>query len=93
MSRGGRLEASVARVADPAGGKVEIVVADTGVGISTEVRQRLFEPYFTTRTGGTGLGLAIARRLVELMAGTIEILPNPDGQGTLARVVLREHLD
>ncbi|MFN0007482.1 MAG: ATP-binding protein [Planctomycetota bacterium] len=93
MNRGGRLKASVARVADPAGGRVEIVIRDTGVGISTEVRQRLFEPYFTTRTGGTGLGLAIARRLVELMAGTIEILPNPEGQGTLARVVLREHRD
>jgi signal transduction histidine kinase len=93
MTRGGKLSASVARVPDPEGGKVEIVVRDTGVGISTEVRQRLFEPYFTTRTGGTGLGLAIARRLVELMAGTIEILPNPDGQGTLARVVLREHRD
>ena len=93
MTRGGKLSAGVARVPDPEGGRVEIVVRDTGVGISTEVRQRLFEPYFTTRTGGTGLGLAIARRLVELMAGTIEILPNPGGQGTLARVVLREHRD
>jgi len=93
MNRGGKLAASVARVRDPGGDKVEIVVRDTGVGISTEVRQRLFEPYFTTRTSGTGLGLAIARRLVELMAGTIEILPNPEGQGTLARVVLPEHRD
>ena len=91
MSRGGTLSVGVARVADPSGGRVEIVVRDTGVGISTEVRQRLFEPYFTTRTSGTGLGLAIARRLVELMSGTIEILPNPQGQGTLARVVLPEH--
>jgi nitrogen fixation/metabolism regulation signal transduction histidine kinase len=104
MSRGGVLTAGVRRIPDPGGdghvpeggkvpggGKVEIVVCDTGVGISTEVRQRLFEPYFTTRTGGTGLGLAIARRLVDLMAGSIEILPNPEGQGTVARVVLPEH--
>ena len=54
---------------------------DTGVGISNEVRKRLFEPYFTTRTGGTGLGLAIARRLVEEMAGEIEILLGARGSG------------
>jgi signal transduction histidine kinase len=92
MNRGGSLSAGVIRVPDPAGNKIEILIRDTGVGISTEVRQRLFEPYFTTRTGGTGLGLAIARRLVDLMGGTIEVLPNPQGQGTLARVVLREHV-
>ena len=94
MSRGGVLSASLRRVpgaqADHSG-KVEIEIRDTGVGISTEVRKRLFEPYFTTRTGGTGLGLAIARRLVEEMSGEIEILPGSDGQGTLARVVLPEH--
>jgi nitrogen fixation/metabolism regulation signal transduction histidine kinase len=93
MSRGGELTASVKRVAGSTGGQVEIQVRDTGVGISTEVRQRLFEPYFTTRTGGTGLGLAIARRLVDLMAGTIEVIPNPGGAGTPARVILREHRD
>ncbi len=94
MSGGGTLSAALrvvpgARVEDVR--KVEIAIRDTGVGISTEIRKRLFEPYFTTRTGGTGLGLAIARRLVEEMAGEIEILPGPDGQGTLARVVLSEH--
>jgi len=93
MSRGGELRAGIRRVPPAAAGgagKVEISVLDTGVGISTEVRKRLFEPYFTTRTGGTGLGLAIARRLVEEMSGEIEILPGPDGRGTLARLVLPE---
>ncbi len=93
MGRGGVLSARIRRVASAQAGspgKVEISVLDTGVGISTEVRKRLFEPYFTTRTGGTGLGLAIARRLVEEMAGEIEILPGPDGRGTLARLVLPE---
>jgi len=93
MGRGGELRARIRRVSSaPAGtpGRVEMSVLDTGVGISTEVRKRLFEPYFTTRTGGTGLGLAIARRLVEEMAGEIEILPGPEGRGTLARVVLPE---
>jgi nitrogen fixation/metabolism regulation signal transduction histidine kinase len=93
MGRGGELSARIRRAPTPQAaipGRVEISVLDTGVGISTEVRKRLFEPYFTTRTGGTGLGLAIARRLVEEMAGEIEILPGPEGRGTLARVVLPE---
>jgi nitrogen fixation/metabolism regulation signal transduction histidine kinase len=93
MGRGGELSARIRRAPTPQAaipGRVEISVLDTGVGISTEVRKRLFEPYFTTRTGGTGLGLAIARRLVEEMAGEIEILPGPAGGGTLARVVLPE---
>ena len=87
MSRGGTLTAALRAAA----GRVEITIQDTGAGISTEVRKRLFEPYFTTRTGGTGLGLAIARRLVEEMAGEIEIHPAPEGVGTVARVVLPEH--
>jgi signal transduction histidine kinase len=95
MNLGGTLSASVEHIPGATGaaaGRVVIAIRDTGTGISTEVRQRLFEPYFTTRTGGTGLGLAIARRLVEEMTGAIEILPGPAGQGTLARVVLPEHL-
>jgi signal transduction histidine kinase len=93
MGRGGDLSARIRRVPPAkkgAPGRIEISVLDTGVGISTEIRKRLFEPYFTTRTGGTGLGLAIARRLLEEMTGEIEILPGPDGKGTLARVVLPE---
>jgi len=91
MGRGGELSARIRRLPSARAGtpgRVEISVLDTGVGISTEVRKRLFEPYFTTRSGGTGLGLAIARRLVEEMAGEIEILPGADGRGTLARVIL-----
>ena len=91
MTAGGTLSASIRRFQDDDGRKVEIAVRDTGVGISTEVRKRLFEPYFTTRTGGTGLGLAIARRLVEEMAGAIEIDAPADGRGTIARIVLSEH--
>jgi len=93
MSGGGTLACSLRRVAQPDGPRVEIGIRDTGVGLSTDVRRRLFEPYFTTRTHGTGLGLAIARRLVDEMGGTIELVPVPaaQGGGTLARVVLPEH--
>jgi hypothetical protein len=62
-------------------------VADSGIGISTEQRKRLFAPFeqgdgaTTRRFGGTGLGLAITKRLVELMGGEIRVVSTP-GLGT-----------
>jgi signal transduction histidine kinase len=48
-----------------------IEVLDRGKGLSTEVRERLFEPFFTTRRDGTGLGLAVCYGLVTAHGGTI----------------------
>ena len=62
-----------------ADGIVEIAVKDNGPGVPDDVRDKLFEPFFTTRTRGTGLGLAIVKRIVTLMEGEIEILDNPEG--------------
>jgi signal transduction histidine kinase len=67
--------------------EVVLSVADTGVGLSPEVRRRLFEPYFSTKSSGTGLGLAIARRAVEAHQGRIEVDSGPD-RGTVFRVHL-----
>ncbi len=53
------------------GGMAEIVIADTGPGLSPEVRERLFLPYFSTKQRGTGLGLAIAAKVVQDHHGTI----------------------
>ena len=50
---------------------VELVIADTGVGMDATALERIFEPYFSTRASGTGLGLTIAKRNVELNGGTI----------------------
>ena len=65
-------------------------IRDTGVGIPVDVRQHLFEPYFTTRSKGTGLGLAIAKRVLEEFGGTIELAPDEaaGGVGTIARICL-----
>ena len=59
--------------------------ATAGPGIPADVRERVFEPFFTTRAGGTGLGLAIVKRLIELLNGTIALADRPGG-GTVAEV-------
>jgi PAS domain S-box-containing protein len=50
---------------------VHVSVKDNGPGLSSEQRENVFEPFYTTRTQGTGLGMAIARRIVEKHGGTI----------------------
>lgn len=60
---------------------VRTVVRDNGKGIPDEVREKLFVPSFTTKTGGMGLGLAIVRRIVENAGGTIWFEAN-EGAGT-----------
>jgi hypothetical protein len=55
---------------------VEIVVADTGHGVTPELKERLFLPYFSTKKRGTGLGLAIVSRIVEDHHGSIRVEEN-----------------
>ena len=62
-------------------GRVTITVADTGVGLPPE-RDRIVEPYMTTRARGTGLGLAIVKKIVEEHFGNITFSDHPGG-GTL----------
>ncbi len=51
----------------------EIVVKDTGMGISTEDRGKIFDPFFTTKSDGTGLGLSIVYRIMDEHGGKVEI--------------------
>jgi two-component system, LuxR family, sensor kinase FixL len=60
-----------------------IIVADTGPGIPSEVREKLFTPFFTTKARGTGLGLSTAKRLIEAHGGTITIDCPPAGGTTV----------
>ncbi len=55
---------------------VEITVADTGHGVTRELKERLFLPYFSTKKRGTGLGLAIVSRIVEDHRGSIRVEEN-----------------
>jgi signal transduction histidine kinase len=79
--------------ATPAGGRVtidarvehdelHITVSDTGSGIVQEVKERIWEPFFTTRQRGTGLGLAIVRKRIEEVGGTTSLARQEADDGT-----------
>jgi signal transduction histidine kinase len=69
------------------GDGVELRVTDRGPGVTPDERERIFEPFYTTRAHGTGLGLAIVKRVVEAHGGTIE-LEVAEGGGACFRVRL-----
>lgn len=68
-------------------GHVLVTVADTGPGIPAERRDRLFEPFLTTKPSGTGIGLAIVRKIVETHRGRVEVRSRA-GKGTQFRISL-----
>ncbi|HLZ45512.1 MAG TPA: HAMP domain-containing sensor histidine kinase [Gemmatimonadales bacterium] len=64
------------------GSGLAVMIADHGPGIPPELRQRVFEPYFTTKDDGTGLGLALVRVTLEAHRGTIGVTETPGGGAT-----------
>lgn len=68
-------------------GKHDIEVADHGPGLPAEVRERLFSPVPSSRTGGAGIGLAISRRLAAHAGGELGLVRS-DGSGTVFRLTL-----
>ncbi|HTG17957.1 MAG TPA: ATP-binding protein, partial [Blastocatellia bacterium] len=94
--RGGqvRIEASVR--SDRAAGsrdsrepRLILAVTDTGSGISEQEQQRVFEPFYSTKSRGTGLGLAIVQRRIVELGGSVELRsPVVDGHGTQFRLTV-----
>ncbi len=68
-------------------GTLLIIVEDTGTGVPSELSQRIWEPFFTTKQRGTGLGLAIVRRRMEEAGGSARLATSDNGRG--ARFELR----
>ncbi len=92
MPQGGRL---IVRISpDPAAGLVDLMVRDTGCGMTPEVMRRMFEPHFSTKQGpdetgkgGSGLGLSACREIVEAHRGRIRVESAP-GRGTAVTIRL-----
>lgn len=83
MPEGGQLRLGLSRRGDAA----EITVADTGVGIPQENRQKIFQLFFSTTPGGSGIGLASTFRIVQLLNGSIDFTSEV-GRGTTFRIEL-----
>lgn len=77
MPDGGRLVVSTRGLEK----EVEILVQDTGRGMTDAVRERLFEPFFSTKEGGTGLGLSVSQQILQAHGGTLAC-QSSSGQGT-----------
>jgi nitrogen fixation/metabolism regulation signal transduction histidine kinase len=71
------------------GNRVQITVIDNGCGLPKENRERLVEPYMTTRAKGTGLGLAIVQRITEQHGGTLTLADAPKRNGKVEGASVR----
>jgi len=77
MPEGGKLEV----VLEEDGGTALLRIADEGPGIPLEIREKIFDLYFTTKSAGSGIGLAMTYRILQLHHGSVEVQSNP-GRGT-----------
>jgi signal transduction histidine kinase len=82
--QGGR----VALLAAAANGDLVISVQDSGSGVPADLRERIWEPFFTTRQRGTGLGLAIVRKRVQEIGGSASLDAGHNGRGALFQLRL-----
>jgi two-component system nitrogen regulation sensor histidine kinase NtrY len=71
------------------GDRVQIIVIDNGCGLPKDNRERLVEPYMTTRAKGTGLGLAIVQRITEQHGGTLTLADAPKRNGKIEGASVR----
>lgn len=68
--------------------RVEVRIVDRGSGFPDELREKIFDPFYTTKVKGSGIGLAISKRFVESQGGVLH-LENAREGGTEARVSLK----
>jgi signal transduction histidine kinase/ActR/RegA family two-component response regulator len=86
MPKGGILRLATRALSEAS--RVELSVADTGMGMTEEVRAQIFDPFFTTKgTGGSGLGLSVSYGILKRHSGTISVKSVP-GAGTTFTVTL-----
>jgi PAS domain S-box-containing protein len=84
MEAGGNLTISTGRQE----GRVFVQICDTGTGISPEVQEKIFQPFFSSKPKGSGLGLAISQKIIEAHQGEIVIKSEPQ-KGTRVTIFLK----
>jgi signal transduction histidine kinase len=88
MERGGSIGIREEEVAEPSAGRVVVIrVSDNGPGIPESIREKVLQPFFSTKEEGTGLGLSIAARVVEDHQGRLEVT-SQEGEGATFIVTL-----
>ncbi len=87
MPRGGILNIVTEQIWQKDDPEILVHILDNGCGMSKNVRKRLFDPFFSMRSGGTGLGLAIVKKIIESHHGSIDVVSEPD-RGTEFLVAL-----
>jgi signal transduction histidine kinase len=79
LNEGGTIQV-ITRYRDAQQETLEVIIADTGSGISRNNLGKIFDPFFTTRKTGTGLGLPIVRNIIESHGGTVDIKSPPPSE-------------
>ena len=82
----GEVRLTASRDSGKEGSRVAVVIEDNGVGLPANMRERLTEPYVTTRTKGTGLGLAIVSKIMEDHRGELKLANRNDGGARISLV-------
>jgi signal transduction histidine kinase len=72
MPRGGQILIETAAEPDRTGWQ-RLIIADTGNGMRPEELEKIWEPFYTTKTSGTGLGLAVSHRIIREHGGTVDV--------------------
>jgi signal transduction histidine kinase len=84
MNGGGKLSVQ----SKLSGDRVEIVVTDNGCGMAEGEKEKIFSPFFTTKTQGTGLGLCISKRIIDRHKGSSFSVQSQEGVGTSFKIAL-----
>ena len=82
-----KIEIHCSEARDAGQDSLRVVVRDNGPGLTAEQRQKIFLPFYTTKSRGTGLGMAIAKRIVEAHGGSIGVCEN-NGHGAAIEIIL-----